>query len=131
MLGLMQAGIHVKDIGPALTPMAYFSQFQLDAPAVAMVTANHNPNGWTGVKMGFERPLTHGPDEMNELRDIVLNGHGEPRDGGKYEFIHGVREAYLDDLVGDLKITHKLKVLCAKATALRLPLRPNCLNGLG
>ena len=113
MLGLMQAGIHVKDIGPALSPMAYFSQFHLDAPAVAMVTANHNPNGWTGVKMGFERPLTHGPDEMNELRDIVLNGHGEPRDGGKYEFIHGVREAYLDDLVGDFKMTRKLKVVCA------------------
>ncbi|MDG1167689.1 MAG: phosphomannomutase/phosphoglucomutase, partial [Sulfitobacter sp.] len=61
MLGLMQAGIHVKDIGPALSPMAYFAQFHLDAPAVAMVTASHNPNGWTGVKMGFERPLTHGP----------------------------------------------------------------------
>ncbi|MBE9475730.1 MAG: phosphomannomutase/phosphoglucomutase, partial [Proteobacteria bacterium] len=60
MLGLMQAGIHVRDIGPALSPMAYFSQFHLDAPAVAMVTASHNPNGWTGVKMGFERPLTHG-----------------------------------------------------------------------
>ena len=42
-----------------------------------------------------------------------MNGHGEPRDGGKYEFIHGVREAYLDDLVGDLKITRKLKVVCA------------------
>ena len=59
-IGLMQAGITVKDIGPALSPMAYFSQFHLDVPAVAMVTASHNPNGWTGVKMGFERPLTHG-----------------------------------------------------------------------
>ena len=98
ILGLMQAGIHVKDIGPCLSPMAYFAQFHLDAPAVAMVTASHNPNGWTGVKMGFERPLTHGPDEMAELRDIVLEGRGERRDGGKYEFVDGVREAYLDDL---------------------------------
>ena len=54
-IGLMQAGISVKDIGPALSPMAYFSQFHLDVQAVAMVTASHNPNGWTGVKMGFER----------------------------------------------------------------------------
>ena len=87
ILGLMQAGIHVKDIGPALSPMAYFSQFYLDAPAVAMVTASHNPNGWTGVKMGFERPLTHGPDEMAELKNIVLNGEGETREGGRYEFV--------------------------------------------
>ena len=73
ILGLMQAGIHVKDIGPAVSPMAYFAQLHLNAPAVAMITASHNPNGWTGVKMGFERPLTHGPDEMSELRDIALN----------------------------------------------------------
>ena len=83
ILGLMQAGIHVKDIGPCLSPMAYFAQFHLDAPAVAMVTASHNPNGWTGVKMGFERPLTHGPDEMAEPRDIVLEGRGEQRDRGE------------------------------------------------
>ena len=74
MLGLMQAGTNFKDIGPALSPMAYFSQFHLDAPAVAMMTASHHPKGWTGVKMGFERPLTHGPDEMNELRDWSLKG---------------------------------------------------------
>jgi phosphomannomutase/phosphoglucomutase len=113
ILGLMQAGIQVKDIGPALSPMAYFAQFHLDVPAVAMVTASHNPNGWTGVKMGFERPLTHGPDEMAELRDIVLNGAGRAAPGGGYEFVDGVREAYLDDLVGDFKMTRKLKVVCA------------------
>ncbi|MFT6022186.1 MAG: phosphomannomutase/phosphoglucomutase [Ascidiaceihabitans sp.] len=131
MLGLMQAGIHVKDIGPALSPMAYFSQFHLDAPAVAMVTASHNPNGWTGVKMGFERPLTHGPDEMNELRDIVLGGRGQPRDGGKYEFINGVREAYLDDLVGDFKMTRKLKVVCATGNGTASAFAPELFRRLG
>ena len=83
IIGLMQAGIRVKDIGPALSPMAYFSQFHLDVPAVAMVTASHNPNGWTGVKMGFDRPLTHGPDEMAELRDIVLGGKAPPPPAGR------------------------------------------------
>ena len=113
ILGLMQAGITVKDIGPCITPMAYFSSFHLDVPGVAMVTASHNPNGWTGVKMGFAMPLTHGPDEMGELKDIVLNGKGEPRDGGKYEFVDGVWDAYMDDLVGDFKMSRKLKVVCA------------------
>ena len=113
ILGLMQAGITVKDIGPCITPMAYFSSFHLGVPGVAMVTASHNPNGWTGVKMGFAMPLTHGPDEMGELKDIVLNGKGEPRDGGKYEFVDGVWDAYMDDLVGDFKMSRKLKVVCA------------------
>ena len=50
--GLMAAGVKVHDIGLAVTPMTYFAQFDLDVPAVAMVTASHNENGWTGVKMG-------------------------------------------------------------------------------
>ena len=131
MLGLMQAGIHVKDIGPALSPMAYFSQFHLDVPAVAMVTASHNPNGWTGVKMGFERPLTHGPDEMSELRDIVLEGRSEARDGGKYEFVDGVQDAYLDDLVGDFKMSRPLKVVCATGNGTAAAFAPELFRRLG
>src|SRR5690606_10036732 len=42
--GLMAAGCRVHDIGLALSPMAYFAQFHLDVPAVAMVTASHNDN---------------------------------------------------------------------------------------
>ena len=67
--GLMAAGIKVHDIGLALSPMAYFAQFALDVPCVAMVTASHNDNGWTGVKMGVNRPLTFGPDEIGRLKD--------------------------------------------------------------
>ena len=131
MLGLMQAGIHVKDIGAAVSPMAYFSQFYLDAPAVAMITASHNPNGWTGVKMGFERPLTHGPDEMSELRDIVLTGNGKPRDGGKYERIKNVREAYIQDLVGDFKMTRKLRIVCATGNGTASAFAPEVLERIG
>jgi phosphomannomutase/phosphoglucomutase len=46
--GLLAAGCNVHDIGLAMTPMAYFAQFDLDVPCVAMVTASHNDNGWTG-----------------------------------------------------------------------------------
>ena len=130
-IGLMQAGIQVKDIGPALSPMAYFSQFHLDVPAVAMVTASHNPNGWTGVKMGFDRPLTHGPDEMAELRDIVLQGQGVPSAGGSYEFVDGVREAYLDDLVGDFKMSRPLKVVCATGNGTAAAFAPELFERMG
>ncbi|XDA97741.1 phosphomannomutase/phosphoglucomutase [Sulfitobacter sp. LCG007] len=131
IIGLIQAGIRVRDIGPALSPMAYFAQFHLDAPAVAMVTASHNPNGWTGVKMGFERPLTHGPDEMAELRDIVLEGKGEARLGGAYEFVDGVREAYLDDLVGDFRMSRPLKVVCATGNGTASAFAPELFRRIG
>jgi phosphomannomutase/phosphoglucomutase len=131
ILGLMRAGITVKDIGPALSPMAYFAQFHLDVPAVAMVTASHNPNGWTGVKMGFERPLTHGPEEMAELRDIVLSGQGVPHPGGAYEFVDGVKEAYIDDLVGDFRMSRKLKVVCATGNGTAAAFAPEILKRIG
>ncbi|GAA6164119.1 phosphomannomutase/phosphoglucomutase [Pelagimonas sp. KU-00592-HH] len=129
--GLMRAGIQVKDIGPALSPMAYFAQFHLDVPAVAMITASHNPNGWTGVKMGFDRPLTHGPDEMGELRDIVLNGDWEEAAGGSYEFVDGVKEAYLDDLVGDFKMSRPLKVVCATGNGTASAFAPELFRRMG
>ena len=44
-----------------------------------MVTASHNDNGWTGVKMGANRPLTFGPDEMKRLKEIVLGAQVRPQ----------------------------------------------------
>ncbi len=129
-LGLIQAGIEVLDIGPAITPMAYFAQFHLDC-AVAMVTASHNPNGWTGVKMGFHRPLTHGPEEMARLRDIVLAGEGVERPGGSLRRVDGVRDAYLDDLAGDFRLTRPLRVVCACGNGTASHFAPEVLSRLG
>ena len=71
--GLISTGCYIEDIGLSLSPTVYFAQFKLDADAIAMVTASHNENGWTGVKMGIQKGLTHGPEEMTELKDITLN----------------------------------------------------------
>src|SRR5438270_11372190 len=95
--GLMSAGIKVKDIGLAVTPMAYFAQFDLDVPCVAMVTASHNDNGWTGVKMGANRPLTFGPDEMTRLKDIVLDARFK-NGSGSYDFAENFAARYLAHL---------------------------------
>src|SRR6185503_14391109 len=95
-LGLVSGGADVLDIGLALSPTAYFAQFALDAPCVAMVTASHNENGWTGVKMGAARPLTFGPDEMEALKKIALEGSGRARPSGSYQHIEGIRDRYLE-----------------------------------
>src|ERR1700675_551168 len=60
--GLLAAGCRVHDIGLAVTPMAYFAQFDLDVPCVAMVTASDGRHGWTRRQMGANRRLTFGPD---------------------------------------------------------------------
>src|SRR5580693_7419135 len=95
--GLIASGCQVHDIGLAVTPMAYFAQFELDAPCVAMVTASHNDNGWTGVKMGAGPPLTFGPDEIGRLKEIVLAGAFKEAGGGTVTQIEGVAEKYIAD----------------------------------
>src|SRR4051794_3213060 len=117
--GLMAAGCIVHDIGLALSPMAYFAQFSLDIPAVAMVTASHNENGWTGVKMGAERPLTFGPDEMARLRDIVLSGVGKARGGGGYRFVENFADIYIADLTRRPRFKRRIKAVtaCGNGTA--------------
>jgi phosphomannomutase/phosphoglucomutase len=129
--GLMAAGMRVKDVGLALSPMAYFGQFALDCPCVAMVTASHNDNGWTGVKMGAQRPLTFGPDEMGRLRDIVLGARMQARTGGGYEFVPGFAETYLDDLVKGRRITRKLRVVAACGNGTAGAFAPQMLERLG
>nr|WP_205520870.1 phosphomannomutase/phosphoglucomutase [Propylenella binzhouense] len=117
--GMMAAGLKVHDIGLALTPMAYFAQFALDVPAVAMVTASHNENGWTGVKMGAQRPLTFGPEEMGRLREIVLAGRFAPRSGGAYVFVGDMAERYLADLAARPRLRRPIRVVaaCGNGTA--------------
>ena len=130
-LGLVSAGLEVHDIGLALSPMAYFAQFALDVPAVAMVTASHNDNGWTGVKMGAQRPVTFGPDEMAELRDIVLQGRGTPARGGAYRPVEGFAERYLADLLERPRLRRRLKVVAACGNGTAGAFAPQLLEALG
>jgi phosphomannomutase/phosphoglucomutase len=129
--GLMAGGAHVRDIGLAITPMAYFAQFALDTPAVAMVTASHNDNGWTGVKMGAARPVTFGPEEMARLRDIVLAGDYGPEAGGGYEFVPDFPARYIADLTARPKLRRPLKVVAACGNGTAGAFAPQLLGALG
>jgi phosphomannomutase / phosphoglucomutase len=129
--GLMAAGCRVYDIGLALSPMAYFAQFDLDVPCVAMVTASHNDNGWTGVKMGVNRPLTFGPDEMGRLREIVLGGKFDLPGGGAYVFVENFAQRYMADLGNRPQLKRRLKVVCACGNGTAGAFAPQVLEAIG
>ena len=130
-VGLMSAGCEVHDIGLALSPMAYYSQFALNVPAVAMVTASHNDNGWTGVKMGCEAPLTFGPDEMSQLREIVLTGDFENTGGGSYRFIDEFAENYIAMLTDRANLSRPLRVVAACGNGTAGAFAPRALKAIG
>ena len=128
--GLVSTGCKVEDIGLSLSPMVYFAQFNLNADAVAMVTASHNENGWTGVKMGIKKGLTHAPEEMKELKDLTLNEkfiNGQ----GKEIQIKNFQEIYKKDLISNNKINKKIRAVVACGNGTAGIFAPDILRGIG
>ena len=127
--GLLSTGCNVKDIGLCLSPTVYLSQFKLNSDAVAMITASHNENGWTGIKMGIEKGLTHCKDEMSELKNIVLN-QKFTKGEGKFEEVKEFNKVYIEEL-SKTKLKKKLKVVAACGNGTAGIFAPEILRGIG
>ena len=128
--GLIYTGCNIEDIGLSLSPTVYFAQFNLDADAIAMVTASHNENGWTGVKMGIKKGLTHAPEEMNELKEITLNKKFIEGKGSEKQ-IDGFQQIYKEHLISKNKINKKIKVVVACGNGTAGIFAPDILKGIG
>ncbi|MDC2969705.1 phosphomannomutase/phosphoglucomutase [Candidatus Pelagibacter sp.] len=128
--GLVSTGCFVEDVGLSLSPMVYFAQFNLDADAVAMVTASHNENGWTGVKMGIKKGLTHAPEEMKELKEITLNQNFTKGNGNEKQ-IKDFDKVYKENLIGKNKLKKKIKAVVACGNGTAGIFAPDILRGIG
>ncbi len=128
--GLLLTGCNVEDIGLSLSPMVYFAQFNLNSDAVAMVTASHNENGWTGVKMGIKKGLTHAPEEMKELKEITLNEKFISGQGNEKQ-IENFQKIYKEDLIKNNKIKKKIKAVVACGNGTAGIFAPDILRGIG
>ena len=128
--GLVSTGCNVEDIGLSLSPTVYFAQFNLNSDAIAMVTASHNENGWTGVKMGIKKGLTHAPEEMNELRDITLKKKFTKGVGSEKK-IKDFKNIYIQELIKKNKLSKKIKAVVACGNGTAGVFAPEILKGIG
>ena len=128
--GLISTGCHIEDLGLSLSPMVYFAQFNLNSDAIAMVTASHNENGWTGVKMGIKKGLTHAPEEMSELKDLTLKNKFK-KGKGNLKIIEGFKKIYIEDLINKNKINKKIKAVVACGNGTAGVFAPEILRGIG
>jgi phosphomannomutase/phosphoglucomutase len=73
--GLLQTGVTVLNAGQGPTPLAYFAASQVNADAVLIVTASHNPASYNGLKLMFgSAPMT--PAQLSQIRAMI--GAGRP-----------------------------------------------------
>jgi len=107
--GLLSAGCNVIDIGLTLSPVLYFAQHHYHCPGGVIVTASHNPDDWSGMKLADGLSRTLGPAEMKELFQLVVSGE-RVRGSGKYES-REVRSAYIERLTDGVKLARPLKVV--------------------
>jgi phosphomannomutase/phosphoglucomutase len=107
--GLAETGMHVLDIGCVVTPTLYFAQIHTETPAGVMITASHNPQGWSGLKMSLDYVQTLLKPDIEALAELCFGGDLASGDG-RIEAVD-VRAAYLDDMVSRVSLDRPLKIV--------------------
>jgi phosphomannomutase / phosphoglucomutase len=105
--GIRAAGVNVIDIGMVVTPMTYFAAHHLGTGCSVMVTGSHNPPDYNGLKMVVAGNTLSG-DDIQGLRIRIESGN-LLEGAGTYRAVDIV-PAYLDRIVGDLKLARPLKI---------------------
>jgi phosphomannomutase/phosphoglucomutase len=96
--GLVEAGMHVIDVGVGPTPMLYFAAHHLGTDGAVMITGSHNPGDENGFKMMRGKASFFGPD-IQLLRTRIEGsafGPAPTREGHVEE--HDVQDAYVAEM---------------------------------
>ena len=107
--GLLASGVDLVDIGIVPTPLAYWSQHNLDVIGGIQITGSHNPPEYNGFKLGLATSSIYGTD-IQHLYELAVAGKF-PR--GKGTLRHEqVIDRYVDDITAHVgKLSRPLKVV--------------------
>ena len=106
--GLVATGVEVIDVGAVTTPMLYFAASTLAASGI-QVTGSHNPKDYNGFKMVLAGRAIYG-DEIQALRRVMDAGSARLSPGGSVRRVD-VLPAYVDRIVGDIKLARPMKIV--------------------
>lgn len=105
--GIQSTGCDVINIGMVPTPVLYFSTYHLETGTGIMVTGSHNPPEYNGLKMmiGGDTLFGDGIQELYQriVKDDIASGEGNYSETD-------VMDAYLDRIIGDIKLSRKMRV---------------------
>ncbi|TSC68796.1 MAG: Phosphomannomutase [Parcubacteria group bacterium Gr01-1014_66] len=127
---LCESGINVTEIDTVLVPIFYFSQYALKKKGGVMVTASHNPWGWSGFKHAYDYSTTFVPEDMRELREIVEK-EDFMKGSGTHEAYPGIIEEYKKDVIGRVKLERHMTVLMDAGNGTAGAIVPDILRAAG
>src|SRR5437762_1957285 len=95
--GLVASGVDVVDIGVVPTPLAYWSQHNLEVVGAIQITGSHNPPEYNGFKLGLGTNSIYGAD-IQHIYDLATAGKF-PRGKGTLRS-EEIIDRYIDDIAG-------------------------------
>ncbi len=126
--GLTDSGCQVLDAGYVPTPVLYFAAHQQADQTGIMITGSHNPADYNGFKMMLGGETLSG-DQIQALANRIeasdyVDGTGQSRD-------HSVDHAYLQQILGDVKLKRGMKVVVDCGNGIPGNLAPALIEQLG
>lgn len=126
--GIRKSGIDVIDVGMVATPVLYYAAHELCNYSGVMVTGSHNPPEYNGLKivLGGE---TLAAEAIQSLRQRIEQNnlqHGE----GNYRQ-HDIIPAYLQRIVGDVRLNRPIKIVVDSGNGVTGILAPELYRQLG
>ncbi|MBN9695061.1 MAG: phosphomannomutase/phosphoglucomutase [Zoogloea sp.] len=128
--GIRAAGVDVIDVGCVPTPLTYFAAYELGTNSCVSVTGSHNPPDYNGLKMVLGGQTLFG-ELIQGLRQRIIDGNlvtaAEP---GKLTQADVV-PAYIDKIVGDVKLSRPMKVVMDCGNGVAGAVAPELFKRLG
>ena len=126
--GITSSGVDVIDIGRVPTPMTYFAAHELGTDSCVSVTGSHNPPEYNGLKMVLGGQTLYG-DMIQDLRRRIAEN--DFRTGRGVVHHASVRQAYIDRIVGDVKLSRPMKIVVDCGNGVAGSVAPDLLRRMG
>ena len=104
--GLLESGLNVINIDLTTSPLLYFAAKKNKFKSGIMITGSHNPKNHNGIKLVID----DNPISGNEVLNLIKIKKNFPNKIGKLKEL-SVKENYIDEVKGHIKIEKKLKVV--------------------
>jgi phosphomannomutase/phosphoglucomutase len=126
--GLRASGRDVIDLGAVPTPVLYYATKVLDTQTGVCLTGSHNPEQYNGLKIVMNGEALYG-DRIQALGQRVAQGRFS-QGGGQLE-TRDVTERYLGDILQDIVLAKKMKVVIDCGNGIAGKLAPQLFRDLG